>query len=70
MKEILYVIVFFKIKYLDLPGGVTYEDSFIVLHVFIQYSKHQLLERLSFPYCVFFALSWNNSWFYISGIYF
>ena len=33
--------------------GVRKCSNFILLHVAVQFSKHHLLKRLFFPYCVF-----------------
>ena len=44
------------------------KSSLILLHVAVQFSKHHVLKRLSFPHCIFLPhLSWIN-WPYTCGL--
>ena len=48
--------------------GVRECSSFILLHVAIQFSKHQLLKRLSFLHCIFLPPFSKIRWPYVQGL--
>ena len=55
--------------------GIRKCSNFILLHVAVQFPQHQLLKRLSLPYCIFMPPFVKNkvpidAWVYFWAFYF
>ena len=47
--------------------GITQCSSFILLHVVVQFSQHDLFKSMFFSHCIFFAPLSQTNWSYMHG---